>query len=164
MTFSRLDTAIALASKEAPTLVGIDARLQSFVAGYLIVDIISEFEQRLEAIFALRVKKLNDVPSSNFLCSLLDRKFRSPDMGKINTALRNHDASWLTAFDARLAGTQWKVAMDSLMQNRHYYVHKSGNATMSLPDVVQAYNEAVKLFDALAHVLGLSAADCAHLI
>jgi hypothetical protein len=162
MLFSILDTAIALAKKESATLAAIDARLQSFVAGYLIVDIISEFEKRLEAIFALRVKKLGDVPNANFVASLLDRKFRSPEVRKINEALRNHDASWLIAFDEKLAGTQAKTAMESLVQNRHYYVHKSGTATMSLQDVVQAYGEAVKLFDALAHALGLAAADCAH--
>ncbi len=33
---------------------------------------------------------------------------------------------------------------------------------MSLQDVDDAYNEAVKLFDALAVTLGLTAADCAH--
>lgn len=163
MLFSSLDTAIALAKKESAALVTIDARLQSFVAGYLIVDIVSEFEKRLEAIFALRVKKLGDVPIANFLASLLDRKFRSPDVTKINDALRKHDPSWLIAFEGKLAGTRWKTAMDSLIQNRHYYVHKSGTATMSLDDVVQAYSEAVKLFDALTHALGLSAADCEHL-
>lgn len=163
MLFSRLETAITLAKRESAALAGIDARLQSFVAGYLIVEIISEFEKRLEAIFALRVKKLGDVQNLNFVTGLLEGKFRSPDVGKINSALRNHDASWVAEFDKELASTQWKTAMDNLMRNRQYYVHKSGNPTMSLQDVVQAYGEAVKLFDALAHVLELSATDCAHL-
>ena len=162
MRFSRLDTAIALAKKEAAALTALDARLQSFVVGYLIVDIISEFELRLEAMFALRAKKLGDVPNANFVGKMLDRKFRSPDVGKINEALRNHDAAFLNAFDTKLAGTRWKTGMDNLMTNRHCYVHKSGTPTMTLQDVEQAYNDAVLLFDALAHALGLTAADCAH--
>ena len=163
MQFSKLDTAISLAKKESAALAAIDARLQSFVVGYLIVDIISEFEQRLEEMFVLRAKKLGDVPNANFVAKMLDRKFRSPDVSKINEALKNHDAALLTAFEQRLSGTKWNSSMANLMLNRHYYVHKAGSPTMSLQDVEQAYNEAVKLFDALAHALGLSAGDCAHL-
>ena len=162
MLFSRLDTAIALAKKESAALAAIDARLQSFVAGYLIVDIISEFEKRLEAIFALRAKKLGDVPNANFVAKMLDRKFRSPDFGKINGMLKDHDAAFLTAFEARLATSKCNSAMANLMLNRHYYVHKDGSPTMSLQDIEHEYKEAVKLFDALAHALGLAAADCAH--
>ena len=162
MQFARLDTAIALAKKESAALASIDPRLQSFVVGYLIVDIVSEFEQRLEAMFALRARKLGDTPNANFVATMLDRKFRSPDVGKIKDMLKNHDVSWLTAFLTALAGSRWDSSMANLMLNRHYYVHKSGSPTMNLPDVEQAYNEAVKLFDALAHALGLSTSDCAH--
>ena len=160
MRFSRLDTAIALAKKETAALAAIDSRLQSFVVGYLVVDVVSEFEQRLEAMFVLRAKKLGDIPNANFVAKTLDRKFRSPDVGKINEALKGHDAAFLVAFEAKLAGTRWKTAMDNLMANRHCYVHKSGTPTMTIGDVEQAYNDAVLLFDALAYALGLSAADC----
>lgn len=163
MRFSRIDSAITLAKKEAAALAAIDPRLQSFVVGYLVVDIVSEFEVRLEAMFALRARKLGDVPNANFVAKMLDRKFRSPDVGKINGFLRDHDGAWLTTFASQLAATTWQNAMASLMLNRHYFVHKSGSGpTMSLQDVDDAYNEAVKLFDALAVTLGLTAADCAH--
>lgn len=162
MRFLRLDAALALAKHQAAALTALDARLQSFVVGYLIVDIISEFEVRLEALFALRATKLGDAPNANFVSKMLDRKFRSPDVGKIKDQLKNHDPSFLKSFDTRLAGTRWKTGMDNLMTNRHCYVHKSGTPTMTLMDVEQAYNDAVLLFDALAHALGLSAADCAH--
>jgi hypothetical protein len=163
MRFARLESAIALAKKEAPAIAAIDARLQSFIVGYLVVDIISEFEQRLEAMFVLRAKKLGDAPNTNFVANTLDRTFRSPDVRKIKDALRKHDAAFLTAFDARLAGTRWDIAIGSLMTNRHCYVHKNGVPNMTVGDVEQAYNDAVLLFDALSHALGLTAADCAHL-
>jgi len=164
MRFSRLDTAIALAKKEAAALAAIDPRLQSFVVGYLVVDIVSEFEVRLETMFSLRAKKLGDIPNANFIAKILDRKFRSPDVGKINQFLRDHDDAWLRAFENLLTATKWQSAMANLMLNRHYFVHKSGNGpTMSLQDVENAYNEAVQLFTALATTLGLSAADCAQL-
>jgi hypothetical protein len=161
MRFVRLDTAIALAKGQAAALTAIDPRIQSFVVGYLVVDIVSEFEQRLEAMFVLRAKKLGDTPNANFVAKTLDRSFRSPDVGKINDALKKHDAAFLDAFDAKLAGTKWKIAMDNLMANRHCYVHKSGTPTMTINDVEQAYNDAVLLFDALAHALGLTPTDCA---
>ncbi len=162
MLFLRLDTAVALAKKQAAALAAIDPRLQSFVVGYLVVDIISEFEQRLEAMFALRAKKVGDVPNANFVSKMLERKFRSPEVSKIYEALKNHDAAFLAVFQAKLAGSQWKTAMDNLMTNRHCYVHKAGTPTMTLQDVEQAYNDAVLLFDALADSLGLTTADCAH--
>lgn len=160
MNFSRLDSAIALAKRESAALAAIDPWLQSSVAGYLVVDIISEFEQRLEAMFALRAKKFGDVPTANYVANLIHRTFRSPDIGKINGALKRHDAALLNAFEAKLAGTQWETAMTNLMSNRHYYVHKTGSATMTISEVGQAYQDAAKLFDALADVLGLTAADC----
>lgn len=162
MRFSRLDTAIGLAKKEAAALTALDARLQSFVVGYLVVDIVSEFEMRLEAMFALRARKLGDTPNANFVAKMLNRKFRSPDVGKINLVLQNHDRAFLKAFEAKLAGTRWKTGMENLMTNRHCYVHKTGTPTMTLQDVEQAYNDAVVLFGALASALGLTAADCAH--
>ena len=64
MQFSTLDTAIKLAKRESANLAAIDPRLQSFVAGYLVVEIISEFEQRIEAMFALRARKLGDAPNA----------------------------------------------------------------------------------------------------
>lgn len=161
MQFSRLDTAIALAKKEATALTALDSRLQSFIVGYLVVDIVSEFELRLEAMFAKRAEKLGDVPNANFVGKMLDRKFRSPDVGKINDALRSHDVAFLTAFNTKLKGTRWETGMNNLMTNRHCYVHKSGIPKMTLQDVEQAYNDAVVLFDALAHALGLTSDDCA---
>src|SRR5437868_9274332 len=160
MRFIRLDTSIALAKKESARISALDPMLEAFIVGYLVVDIISEFEQRLEAMFALRAKKLGDAPNANFVGKMLDRKFRSPDVGKINEMLRNHDLAFLTTFDARLAGTRWKTAMDNLMTNRHCYVHKEGIPTMTLLEVEQAYNDAVLLFDALAHAIGLKPAEC----
>lgn len=162
MQFSVLDSAIDLAKKKAVDIDAIDSRLQSFVVGFLIVEIISTFEQRLEAMFVLRAKKLKDVPNANFVAKMLDRKFRSPDVHKINSMLRDHDPALLATFSAALAGTKWESSMNNLMLNRHFYVHKAGSATMTLREVEQAYTEAVKLFDAIARALGLTAADCAH--
>jgi hypothetical protein len=163
MRFARIDTAIALAKKHSAAVMGIDARLHAFIVGHLVVEVVSEFEQRLEAMFVLRARKLGDPPNTNFVSKMLDRRFRSPDVGKINAMLKDHDAAFLTGFANQLAKTKWDSAMSNLMINRHYYVHKEGAApTMSLHDVAEAYDEAVKLFDAMAHALGLTAADCAH--
>lgn len=159
MVFSRIDNSIALVKKHA---LSVDPQLESFLVGYLIVDIISEFEQRLEAMFTLRAKKLGDKPNANFVAKMLDRKFRSPDVSKINSILRDHDQALLTLFASRLSGTKWESSMGNLMVGRHYYVHKSGaSPMMTLADVESSYREAVKLFDAVSHALGLTAADCA---
>lgn len=162
MVFSRIDNAIALVKKSATSAPAIDPQLQSFLVGYLVVDIISEFEQRLEAMFCMRATKLGDKPNANFVANMLDRKFRSPSVGKINEMLRDHDDSILLAFSSRLAGIKWDSSMANLMLGRHYYVHKEGGSpAMTLMDVERAYNEAVKLFDAIAYALGLTTKDCA---
>jgi hypothetical protein len=159
--FSRIERAMLLAQRHVVMLTSADPQLQAFVVGYLVLEIVSEFEQRIEQMFLLRAKKAGDVPVANFAEKMLGMKFRTPNLGKIKEVLRAFDPAMDTSFDAALAGTQCKIALDNLIKNRHYYVHKSGSATMGLTDVQGNYTEAVKLFEALGRALGLSPSEMA---
>jgi hypothetical protein len=163
MNFARIDTAINLADKQMGELTKIDPQLQAFVVGYLVLEIVSEFETRIEQMFVIRAKKTKDTPVSNFVGKMLDTRFRRPAVGKIKEFLGHFDTAMRICLETEMKGTQIESSMDSLLTNRDYYVHKEGNATLGFQGVKDAYVDAVKLFDCLAKALGLSATDLAHL-
>lgn len=165
MKFARIETAIALAKKETLAIAAIDPQLNSFVVGYLIVDVISEFEQRLEAMFVLRARKLNDGPNTNFVTSSMARRLQSPAATKIHEMLKAHHIDFYNTFATQLAPSKYMVSLSNLLTARQYFAHKQGSPPpMTLQDVEKDYLEAVKMFDALAVALGLTPADCAHFI
>jgi len=162
MNFARIDAALNLADKQMGELTKIDPQLQAFVVGYLVLEIVSEFEMRIEQMFVIRAKKTKDIPVSNFVGKMLDTKFRRPAIGKIKEFLGHFDAGMRKCLETAMTGTRIESSMANLLTNRDYYVHKGGNPTLGFQGVKEAYKDAVQLFDCLAKALGLSQADLAH--
>jgi hypothetical protein len=161
MKFARIETAIDLADRQMGELTKIDPQLQAFVVGYLVLEVVSEFETRIEQMFVIRARKTKDEPVSNFVGKMLDTKFRSPRIGKVTEFLGFFDPAMKTSLSTAINGTRIASSMNNLITNRDYYVHKKGDPTLGFEGLKDAYRDAVQLFDYLATALGLSPADVA---
>jgi hypothetical protein len=125
------------------------------VAG-LVVLIVSEYEDYLEAVFSRRADLCGDEYAANYIKKNISQKLRSPDLSKINSTLSQFDGAYKTSFLGNIENSPEHAAWDSLMKARHAVVHKKGNLNMTFGELCQKYPLTKTVILNLENVLGVT--------
>lgn len=169
MDFLRIEDAVNSwkSHKSSMSARGMDpahiAEVESHMLRAIILLIVSEYEEYLEKMFVKRAAKSNDEHIRTYFFNHMDKKFRSPNLGKINDILKWMGGTYLQTFKDRVETNEprLKVSWDSIVTARHAIVHKenAGVVNLNWQDMETAYADTKLVVQALADALQLSAGD-----
>jgi len=157
--YNRIDNAINVCGNHIANLDPTnlkDKELETYLVAGLIVFIISEYEDYIEAIFSKRADRCGDLHAANYIKKTLSQKFRSPDLSKINETLNRFDGSYKTSFLGNIENSPEHAAWDSLMKARHAVVHKKGSLNLTFNELCQKYPLTKTVISNIEMVLGVS--------
>ncbi len=139
--------------------------LESYMLRSVILMIVSEYEVYLEKVFAKRAERANDPHLHSFMKKYCDRRFRSPDLGKIREILKwlggDYDKSFWDVVEQQKP--QIKASWESLLTARHAIVHKAGIVNLTWRDLETAYANSQIVIDELVKAVGLTSAEAKNL-
>jgi hypothetical protein len=158
-SFPRIDSALAsceqhLASLDSANPITIE--IESGLVSYLVLVIVSEYEQFIETVFVQRANMVGDMHLSNYVRKQLSRKFRSPDLGKINETLGAFGQDYRDAFWSKIENTKPHASWDNIMKARHAVVHKEGTLNLTFRELKESYSETRTIITELIKTLGLA--------
>ena len=130
--------------------------VHSYLVYAVVLIIISEYEVLIEKLFAERASKCGDEHIANYVRQQLSRKFRSPDIGKINQTLGYFGQDYLDKFKSTIENTEYHTAWDNIMRARHAIVHKQGACNLTFKELIESYKKTKQVIDQLISVLGLA--------
>jgi len=119
----------------------------------LVLLIVSEYEVLIENVFISRASKCNDQILINYIKNQINKKFRSPDIRKINEILKAFDENFYVAFCNKINNTPSHTAWDNLLRARHSIVHKQGSLNLTYEEVVSSYQETKNILIELASLI-----------
>jgi hypothetical protein len=161
MKFTRIEGAIKSCKKHLVDTNTAHTDIASHLAGYLVVFISAEFELRIKALIEARAARSKDAHIRNFVTRASRRIVRGPKIDQLVGILGYFDDKFPSTFHGTV-GDQAKAAYDSIIINRHSFVH---NATCSatINDVETFFNNSQGVFSAMVAALGLKASEISHL-
>jgi hypothetical protein len=162
MKFTRLDNAMDSCKKHLDTTKTRGTEIESYIVGYMLVAICSEFEIMFNKIIEVRAKRSKDQHLCNFIKSSNRQLARSMFLGDIAGSLGRFGDDWKKAFHAAANGTPAHVGLDSIMTNRTAVAHLAGT-TMTFAELEAAYQAACGILMAIGNAVGLDAAEIAAL-
>jgi hypothetical protein len=143
------------------------AEIENEVLRSIVLLMMSEYEEYIEKLFVKRAAKTNDQHIHNFFVKHMDRKFRNPNLGKINEMLGQMGGNYRQTFQDRVEVNNplLKASWDSVLTARHAIVHKenAGIINLSWQDLENAVTNTALVLDALADTLQLTAVDLQNL-
>lgn len=169
MTFLVVENAISFWSARKAEIAALGfnsthlAEIENHVLRSIVLLMMSEYEEYIEKLFVKRAAKTNDQYIHRFFVKHMDRKFRNPNLGKINEILGDMGGAYRQTFQDRVEvnNPQIKASWDSVLTARHAIVHKynAGVINLSWQDLETAVKEATLALDALADALELTPTD-----
>jgi hypothetical protein len=169
MRLQHIDAAFALCTKHKSTAeaAGLEAfqlkEIEHYLLRSMIMIIVSHYEELVQRLFVKRAEQCGDTEVHSLVSALTDRRFRSPDLGKISDILKLLSPSCRDSFQTQVdkKQPQAKAAWESLITARHAIVHKENNGAVALTwsDLEVAYQESQRVLQALANALGLTKKD-----
>lgn len=158
MFYSRIDNALEICARHVAQLDPIDIKdkeLETHIVAGLIVLIVSEYEEHLEAVFSRRAELCGDAHAANYIKKMLSQKFRSPDLSKINDTLACFDNEYKRAFLQNIENSEQHAAWDSLLKARHAVVHKKGQQNLTFRELMEKYPLTKEIIHSVETVLGV---------
>src|SRR6266481_4766573 len=144
MNFGRIDRAIEACKKHLDDTKTRSTEVETQLAGYLLVLISAEFELRVGALIEARAARSRDKQLRNFVTHAVYKIVRGPKIDQITGILNAFHRGCSQAFHDT-AGDQAKLAYDSILTDRHDFVHEAKcNATIG--DVETFFNDARGVF------------------
>ena len=159
MLYDRIENALDICSEHVESLDPDnikDKELMTYLVAGLVILIVSEYEEHLEAVFVKRAERCGDVHAVNYIRKTLSQKFRSPDLGKINTILSNFDRSYKASFLGAVENSPEHAAWDSLLKARHAVVHKKGTLNLTFSELKANYNLTKQVISSVETTLGIT--------
>lgn len=158
MDFPRIDSALEnceahLKSIDVPEPLLVE--LESYLVSAMTALIVAEYEQFIETLFSRRGDLCGDNHVANFVRSQIARKFRSPDLGKLNETLGWFGQDYRTNFSRANENTPEHAAWDNIMKARHAVVHRQGTINLTLRELRVSYALTKNVLDRLVLTLGL---------
>lgn len=155
--FRNIDFQIAEAQNQINEYISNGIDVQNIKHQYLrslVLLIVSEYENIIEKIFYIRASKCNDTQIVNYVKNQIDKKFRSPDLSKINQTIGNFDDTLKQRYISIINNTPVNSAWDNIMKARHFIVHKQGTLNLTYEELISTYpntkiviRELVRLFN-----------------
>lgn len=159
MFYQRIQNAIDTCSEHVSNLDPTDIKdkeLETYLVAGLVVLIVSEYEEHLEAVFVKRAEMSGDVHVTNYIKKMLSQKFRSPDLSKINETLNRFDSSYKQSFLGAVENSPEHAAWDSLLKARHAVVHKKGNLNLTFRELKEKYPLTKQIISSVEATLGVN--------
>lgn len=160
MNFPRIDTAMKACKEHLVATGTLGTEIESYLVAFLLVAIVSEFEERFEAIAAKRVARVPDPHIQRFAAAAVARVVRSPKINELNGFLKMFGEDCRDAFKAKVSGTPMEAAYGNILENRMLIAHKFVT-NMTFSELESAYPDGVKVVSAVAEALGLTTAELA---
>lgn len=143
MDFPRIDSAMETCSLHLTTLAGLNpavlAELERHLVAALTVLIVSEYEAFIEDSFGRRADRCGDPHVARYVRSQMARRFRSPDLTKVNDVLLLFGRDYRDSFFQEIENTQEHLAWDNIMRARHSIVHGQGAMNLTLRELRVSY-------------------------
>ena len=137
--------------------------IEAYFVAYIVVLIVSEYEDLLLNLFSERVDQCRDTHVAGYLKQQIRRNFLNPGLKKLKENLMQCGADYHDSFWGRIENTQYETAWANLMNARHSIVHKSGNLQLTWRDLKKNYSESKEVIRALISTLGLQSTNIAGL-
>jgi len=143
------------------------AEVENYMVRAVILLMVSEYEEYIEKLFIKRAAKTNDRHIHSFFEKHMDKKFRSPNLGKMNEMLGQMGGTYRKTFQDRVEviNPHLKASWDSIITARHAIVHNENAGVINLgwQDLEDAVTKTGLVLDALADALQLTAIDLLNL-
>jgi len=137
------------------------SQTENRLAAYLLVLISAQFELRIEAIIEAYAKRQKDRRIESFILGAAGKQLRSPKISTITGFLSWFDGKWGETF-TKHAGNQATAAYDSIISNRHAFVHEA-QCNVTISDLEGFYHDGSPVFSALVATFELRAHEVRHL-
>lgn len=161
MNFNRIDRLIAECKDHLEKTGARNTEIESYLTGYVLTFISAEFELRTKALLKARAARSNDKELRSFVTHAAGQIMRGPKSNEITGMLRSFDRRCADEFH-EVAGDQAKSAYDSIINNRHKFVHEAV-CTLTLKEVEDFFNNSRGVFAGIVAGLGLRAKEIADL-
>jgi hypothetical protein len=161
MNFSKVDRAVAACKKHLKNTKTENTEIEAGLAAYLVVLVSAEFELRVSELIQARAGRSNDEHIKNFVKHAATKIVRGPKIGEISGILKCFHKKCFDDFHAT-ADDVSKTAYDSIMTNRHNFVH-DGIYNLTVGDVERFFNSGRGVFSAIIAALGLRTKEISHL-
>lgn len=135
--------------------------MERHLTAYLLVRISAEYEFRIESLFEALAARIKEKWIRNLVVKFVSDKLRSPKIETICGVLNAFNDGWGKAF-AKGAGIQATIAYDSIILNRHGFVHEA-KCTVTMGDLESFFQNSVGIFSSLVATMGLCAKEIKHL-
>lgn len=158
MDFPRVESALRTCEIHLATLdLGQPSavELESYLVSAMTVLIVSEYEDFIEGAFGKRAQRCGDPHVANYVQSQLVRRFRSPDLGKVNEILGYFGQDYRQTFSGAVENTAERAAWDNIMRARHAIVHKQGAINLTFRELKNSYEQTKTVIDRLVKTLGV---------
>ncbi len=158
MDFSRIEDALSVSREHLAALddaLPDTVKIESLFVASIVLLIVSHYEGHVAAQFAERAECSGDPHVANFVKHQTERRFWSPDIGKITNALKQFGPDYKKRFTSRVENTEAHASWDNIMRARHAIVHKRNAAPMTLRELEAAYRGTHEILVALRTSLGL---------
>jgi len=159
MEFPRIDSAIETCRRHLASLNKTDAadtvELESHLVAAMTVLIVSEYETFIEGSFGQRGDRCGDPHVANYVRSQLARRFRSPDLGKVNDVLGCFGQDYRDSFFKDVQNTPEHAAWDNIMRARHFIVHRQGAMNLTFRELRESYDRTKAVMERLVQTLGV---------
>lgn len=129
--------------------------IETYLTASLAIMIISEYERLIADLFCKRADQCGDGEVAAYLRWSMDKRFRSPDLGKINEVLGTLSRSRRDAFFKPIENTGVHAAWDNLMKARHAWVHREGSFNLTFRELKETYLQTKEVLRQLVAALGI---------
>ena len=158
MDFPRIDSALEACRIHLKVLNETDEALavevETHIVSALVVLIVSEYEVFIEDAFGKRSDQCGDTHVANYVHSQLAKRFRSPDLSKVNDVLKSFGQDYRKSFFTDVENTPEHAAWDNIMRARHAIVHRQGSMNLTFLELTKSYDQTKIVIDKLVRTLG----------
>ena len=123
---------------------------------YLLIRICAEWELRIPTMFERRCARSTDPHLKEFATTSAKYFTKRFDITDLGNTLKRFGGNYHSDFNTAVMSGNAHIAWSNVYSNRHAVAHMSG-VQMTFNDLLQAYQDALPVLDALVLVLGLTA-------
>jgi hypothetical protein len=155
MQFASIDYQIRACKDHLDATQTWTTEVEFILVQYLLIRIVADWELRIPIMFERRCARSADVHLKQFATTsakYFSKRFAISEMG---TNLKRFGADYHQTFHGAVMSTNAHTAWSSIYANRESVAHLGG-VQMSFADLMQAYSDALQVFDALVTTLGLT--------
>jgi hypothetical protein len=145
--FAYVDRVLAKTSSVA---VG-DAELASYLSSYLVVMLSGVYEDCIEHLLSLRVKKTGDAEVQSYVETTLGHTFRNPTVENIVGVLRKFSDQYATSLKRRVEDRDAQ-AITNIVNNKNLIAHGKMSG-LTLREVQDCHRCTLMVFEALEAIL-----------